>query len=287
MVSCGWLAGAFMNPWDKRSPKDEQTKGRIRVVRSKRKLIFVIFLGFLMLPNLVTGEPYLAGYGGGAIAPDEDVKFKTSFNGGEVENLTLKDVDFDTGVVFGVKIGDFLEGTGTRGNLGLELELYHFEHDVDRQTVSTSGTFVNSVVTSREIQPSEVSATSIALNVLYRLHVGKGGRFPNGRFHPYGGVGLALLFAELEGKPTFLDQAQVLGDTDNDRQLGFQAMAGAKFFLTQHIALFGEYKFIQTGDFEFQLRNSGTVSGVPVTETTDWEFDLRQHQIYLGIAYHF
>jgi opacity protein-like surface antigen len=236
---------------------------------------------------MVTGEPYAAGFGGGAIAQDKDVDFETSFDGGQVENLTLKDVEFDTGVVFGAKIGDFFEGSGIRGNWGMELELYYFGHDVDRQTVGTSGTFVNNPVTSREVPSSEIAVTSVAFNVLYRLHLGKGERFPNGRFHPYAGLGLGLFFAELESKPAFLDQAQVLRDTDTDTQFGVQAIAGTKLFLTRHIALFGEYKFIQTADFQFRLENSGTVSGTPVTETRDWEFDLTEHQIYVGVAYHF
>ena len=49
---------------------------------------------------------------------------------------------------------------------------------------------------------------------------------------------------------------------DTDVKPGFQALAGVRFFLTRHIALFGEYKFLFTDDFTFNLISQpGTVGG--------------------------
>ena len=72
-------------------------------------------------------------------------------------------------------------------------------------------------------------------------------------------------------------------DDDTDTALGFQALAGLKYFFIPNLSLFAEYKFIQTGDFEFEL--SETVGGVPVTATA--ETDLTAHLVYGGIAWHF
>jgi len=254
---------------------------------SKAGLGIFALVYLMVLSNPAFAEPYLAGYGGGVSPLNEGIRFKTYFDGGEVENLTLEDVPFEGGIVFGIKLGDYFEGTGTRGNLGLEMEFSHFDLDLEGQTVGASGAFVNSTVTTREIRASELTVNSLGLNVLYRLHLAGGERFPRGRLQPYFGVGLGLFFASLESGPTFLDQASVLKDTGSDSQLGLQAMAGARFFLTTHLAFFGEYKFVQTRDFDFHLSNSGTVSGTPVTEATEWEFPVRVHQLYGGIAYHF
>src|SRR5919204_147440 len=55
--------------------------------------------------------------------------------------------------------------------------------------------------------------------------------------------------------------------SDTDVRAGFQALAGARWFVTRHIALFAEYKFVQTQVFSFTFKESGTVGGFPLTET--------------------
>ena len=92
---------------------------------------------------------------------------------------------------FGIKFGDFFEGLHRRGDFGLELEFYRFENDLDQQTVETSGTFMNSPVSGqRELRDFDISVNAVGLNGLYRLKLARDDRFPNGRFHPYGGGGV-------------------------------------------------------------------------------------------------
>lgn len=74
---------------------------------------------------------------------------------------------------------------------------------------------------------------------------------------------------------------------DTDVRPGGQAVAGARFFLTPHLALFGEYKFVHTADFKFNLVSDlGTRGGLTTIEVSKLQFDLTTHIFQVGIAYH-
>jgi hypothetical protein len=51
------------------------------------------------------------------------------------------------------------------------------------------------------------------------------------------------------------------------------------------VALFAEYKFVRTEDFDFQLRRSSGLFGP--TEELKLKFNLTTHLIYGGIAFHY
>jgi opacity protein-like surface antigen len=252
-------------------------------VLTERRLRFGAYLGLIVLAsvllwsaNFAAAEPYAGLFVGAAIPQDSDVE------SGVFQKETFKDVELDASALFGAKAGFFLDATVLGGNFGLESEVYHFRPDIDTQTVnfSTGGfggktTFIG----------ADVHVTAVGLNGLYRLPLGRSPDFPQGRFHPYAGVGLGAFIASLKTRTTVLDANTTFGDTDV--KPGFQAVAGTRFFLTRHIALFTEYKFVHTADFKFNLvSDPGTSLGVPTGQVNKLELNLTTHMLEAGIAYH-
>ena len=74
---------------------------------------------------------------------------------------------------------------------------------------------------------------------------------------------------------------------DTDVRPGFQGMAGLRFFLTRHVAVFGEYKYVRAPDFDFKLTSDvGTFNGATVVEVARFKLDLTTHMLQAGFAYH-
>ncbi len=228
--------------------------------------VLAVLLGF----SPASAEWYVSGYAGLAIPNNQDADttgsiFGLSFAG------TLKDVDLDTSAVFGGKVGYFFEDWPY---FGLELEGYHFSPDADPQTVQASGTIGGAPFSGPlTLSGADIGVTGIAVNAILRGMTGKSDAFPEGRFHGYIGVGPGLFISNLE--------ALVATQTDDDTStvLGGQVLAGLKFFLTEHLSLFGEYKFIFTDKFEFELSEPGV--------STTYKAGGMTNLIYGGIAYHF
>ena len=233
--------------------------------------------GLLLLsPGPAGAEPYGGLFVGVAFTRDTDVDQKV------FGTATFEDIGFDTSIVFGGKAGYFFETPVLGGNTGLELEVYHFRPDIGTQTVGVSANGLSGTTTFRH---ADLHVTAIGLNGLYRFPLARSAEFPQGRFHPYAGVGLGAFIARFETRTTALDVPTDFGDTDV--RVGAQALAGARFFLMPHVALFGEYRFVHTADFTFApISDVGTRGGAPTLELTRLQFGLTTHMLQVGIAYH-
>ena len=127
--------------------------------------------------------------------------------------------------------------------------------------------------------------TTVGLNALYRLRLAESPDFPRGRFQPYAGVGVGAFIANYKTSTLGLDVPQKFSDTDV--KPGIQATAGTRFFLTPHIALFTEYKFTHTADFNFNLISGlGTFAGTPGFTVDKFQFGLTTHILAAGLSYH-
>jgi opacity protein-like surface antigen len=241
----------------------------------KMRMLFVTLL--FILPGLADAEPYAGLFVGAAFTQDTDVEDKPT------PVTKFKDVGFNTSVVFGGKVGFFFEPPVLGGNFGLELEAYHFRPDIETQTVSLSS---GGSTAKFRLIGADLDVTVIGLNGLYRLPLSRSDEFPQGRIHPYAGIGLGAFIAHLESRTSVLDVNTNFSDTDV--KPGFQALAGVRFFLTRHLALFGEYRFVLTDDFRFNLiSQQGTVGGVgPALQISKREFNLTTHMLQAGVAYH-
>lgn len=232
-------------------------------MRTTACVIFAALLLTLLAVSPARAEWYASGYAGAAFSADTDVDVSVAAFGLSATD-TFKDVELDTSVVFGGKVGHYLE---VFPQFGLELEAYHFAPDVDNQTVQTN------LSGPTQTGTADIDVTGIGLNGLYRFQLLKESAYPRGRLQPYLGVGLGIFIANLET----LVLTQV--DDDTDTQVGFQGIAGARYFVSKTVSLFAEYKFIQTSDFEFELSEGALTGRI--------ETDLTSHLIYAGIAFHF
>jgi opacity protein-like surface antigen len=239
-------------------------------VRTVSRIILGGVLAVLLGFSPASAEWYVSGYAGVAIPNNQDIDITASASG-LFGSGTLKDVDLDTSVVFGGKVGYFFEDWPY---FGLELESYHFSPDVGAQTFAASGTIlgVPAVATVTTLAEFDIGVTSIALNAILRGMTAKSDAFPEGRFHGYIGLGPGIFIANLEipVTPSIDDTSTVVGG---------QVLAGVKFFVIEHLSLFAEYKFIFTDKFEFEF----SAPGASVTLNTGMTTNL----IYGGIAYHF
>jgi opacity protein-like surface antigen len=252
--------------------------------------VVAIGLGLALALGTVTASPamaewHLAGYAGAALTESKDLRTELELSGAPFVNGRARDVTFDTAPVFGAKVGYFFGADLLGGNAGIELDVYHFEPDVARQTVSFSGLLAGVPGDTRtQIQSADVDVTAITINALYRFRLAADREYPQGRFQPYVGVGAGAFIARLATKTSPFDMNKDIDDTQT--RAGFQALAGGRWFVTPHLALFAEYKFVQTQSFAFRFKESGTIFGAPFTETARDRADITSHLFYGGLGVH-
>jgi opacity protein-like surface antigen len=189
------------------------------------------------------GELYVAGFGGYTFTHGfNNVQGTGLFAGGNFNDFGLKN-----SVVYGAKVGYFLPNDWNW--LGFEVEGFnttpHFEQ-------------------VGPIPGANLRVTTAAFNVIGRLKMGcthddrydrydrdrprrvstdyDSGYGDRGfcRIQPYAGVGIGIFFAERSNGTSSSDNAVP----------GLNALAGLRFYLTEHIAVFGEYKY-NRATFEF------------------------------------
>jgi len=236
-------------------------------------------------PIAVSAEPYLAGYLGAAFTQNKDLETRLELNGTSVVDGDARNLKFETSLLYGGKVGYFFDGRLLGGNVGLEAEAFHFEPNVRQQTSRFVGT-LGSVPADRQIrvQHADIEITGAALNLLYRWPLAVGDDLPRGRFQPYVGVGLAVLMAELSTTTTPFDVNKAISDTNV--QPALQVLAGVRTFVTRNVAVFVEYKFLQSRPFTFDFRVPGTIGGGPFVETARDRSDLTSHHLSVGASFH-
>lgn len=184
------------------------------------------------------GEFYIAGFGGYTIGHGFDNVEGT----GILSGLDLGDFGLKNSGVYGLKIGYFLP----RGLnwLGLEVEGFNTTPHIE-ETAFTTG--------------AHLRVTTLAFNAIARLQTmcerhDDHGRKTRGagdagyqyhefcRLQPYVGVGLGVFFARASDET---------GSASDNGVPGLNALAGLRFYVTERIALFGEYKYNRaTLDFD-------------------------------------
>ena len=238
----------------------------------------------LAFPSPVAGEPYLAGYLGAAITQDKDLDIDLGLSAlGPIADGKIKDVSFDNALLYGGKVGYFFEGF-LGGGLGIELDGYHFSPEIGQQRVTFKGTVFGVPTTTQATLHGDLELTGIGVNVLYRVPVLQDTTFPRGRLQPYVGVGIAAAIARLELQTFVLDGRPTTQDTSV--RPAVHALGGVRFFLTPRIALFTEYKFVHTGEFEFDFKRTATLGGTLVTESSTARTRLTDHLFSGGVAFH-
>jgi opacity protein-like surface antigen len=240
----------------------------------------------LGVPAVAAAEPYGALFVGAAFTENTDLKEKLDLGTLSAADGTIKDLRVDTAAVYGGKLGYFFEPRVLDGNVGLELEAYHFKANVEEQTAQFAGTILSAPFKGAvHVVSSDIEVTAVALNALYRYPLGTSEDFPRGRYQPYVGAGLGAFIARLSTTTTPLDVNKDIHDTDT--RLGGQFLGGVRVLVTHNIGVFAEYKYVMTQTFDFEFKVPGTVfGGVPVTETARDRTELSGHHFTAGVSFH-
>jgi len=114
----------------------------------------------------------------------------------------------------------------------METEFFYTNPHVKQQDVTT--TFPAGPFSSTDPFPgARMRVATWAVNAIVR--------FSGERFQPYIGVGPGVFWGRISGND--VNAAGNNFGTGSDTSLGLNALAGARFFVTKRLALFGEYKY--------------------------------------------
>jgi len=191
-------------------------------------LILGLFISSLMGQAAAAdlSRAYVALYGGVTIP--ESLKEGRALN--TPTETKLSDLDLAGSAIVGAKLGMFLPGR--RGWLGMETEFFYTNPHVKQQDVTT--TFPAGPFSSTDPFPgARMRVATWAVNAIVR--------FSGERFQPYIGVGPGVFWGRISGND--VNAAGNNFGTGSDTSLGLNALAGARFFVTKRLALFGEYKY--------------------------------------------
>lgn len=209
-------------------------------------LSLIAFIGISVFPvGESLAEMYVAGQVGYAAPFDlSDIKGTGSSAG-----MTSTDLALDNGLAYGAKIGGYFPGAVNW--LGLEVEGFYNQRDIKSQTVTQTPGGTTPVDSSR------MRVAHFAVNLL--------ARYPGETFQPYIGVGGGVNVADLAESPTTFSEDVTVAPSLN-------LLAGVRAFVTERIAVFGEFKHNRSS-FKF----------------SDNEFDAkyRTNMFMGGISFHF
>ena len=201
------------------------------------------------LPPLAQAEWYLSGYGGmvfpGSLGTVTDSQQFGRL--GATSAARTSDVDLEQDLALGAKAGYFFQD---RKWLGLETEVFTFTPNITQQPIIVGQP--GQPAFGATIPGSHLRVTTWALNVMTRDTTTE-------RFNPYGGLGLGLFYVYSRDHPGKFSASP-----------GLNVLAGARYYVTDQIAVFGEFKF-NTAHFTF-----GGFSG-----------DYSGQMLLGGVAYHF
>src|SRR5262249_4188231 len=159
--------------------------------------------------------------------------------------------------------------------LGFELEGFNTTPNVKQQQAQL-------IQQGQDPVPIDFSArlrvTTMAVNMVVR--------YPGAKFQPYGGAGGGAFWGHLT-TPV---------DSDTSTKSGFNALAGLRYLLTEHIAVFGEWKY-QHAVFNFntQAFSSATLSSAgtgalgfaQANSLSGIKFHYQANMFTFGLSYHF
>lgn len=203
-------------------------------------------------------EPFIDFYVGSTSTQKADVQGTSAFG-----NANANDVKFDSSLVGGMRLGAWMPSVRY---LGFAVDAFYFTTNIKPQTLTGCiGTSCGALSTTAETKQEHFA---IAFDIMLRLPLAKSEEFPVGRFQPYITVGPAL----------FISRWKEPGFSSTTTTLGFKGGAGAKFFFTNNVALFGEYRLTS-----FEPEQSFRVANVQF----DVSNRLTTHHFLGGLSIHF
>jgi opacity protein-like surface antigen len=230
-------------------------------------LLITAAVGLLCAAGPAAAEWSWELYGGAAWIQSADLKVRGEGTDGASANLTIFDIDIDTGFTVGTGAGYWFESAPF---LGLGLDVFYLQAPVPAQTRTGTGALTGEFLG----KPISVSVSGVAsipsatlpmlgfapeLRLRWPLMVDS--TFRHGRWQPYLAAGPSWAFS--------------LDDDDLAVQLGGKVGTGLAFQITPLIAVIAEYRYIFYPDFEL------------TTEHLTYSGDVKTHSVIGGISLRF
>jgi hypothetical protein len=187
----------------------------------------------------------VGGFGGWAVHGDTTVQFNqaTNLSTGLVEPVDAKatNLRFEDSGTFGAKLSAWHlpRKYSWQPQIGFEIDWTRFTADVPNGqvlpafgTFQTTGTPIGFAIFG--VGP-QFAVDNMALNLLFRYPIWSTPDMPQGRWHPYIGVGGGAQRARLS----------IQGYEETSTSPSVQALGGVKFFVIKYLAVFGEAKWTQ------------------------------------------
>jgi hypothetical protein len=239
------------------------------------------------LPNMSSGtlEPYLSFFAGVGIPFSQDATFTDG-----TSPRVVQDVDYVSKFSLGGNLGVWFP---TRNklfgfDLGLELTGFLWYPDVhccqdnyNRDPATGAGT------------STEISGLYIGPNFLIRYPMAISEAYPNGRWHPYVGIGVGA--HQLAMKPGGFRGGTLINVDTNQRDttIGFQGVGGIKVHLFKYVAAFAEAKYLYahhnglSSDRDGVSPGGGLLIGTPGPFVNPYSSQINTILVHAGLSLHF
>ena len=206
-------------------------------------------------------------YGGAAWIQSSNLGVRGQDNNGTSVNLTIFDLDTNTGFTVGVRGGYWLDPLPF---LGFDLDVFYLQTPVPAQTTTgtatLTGEFLNKPIS---VDPSGVASIPSATLPLFgfapelrlRWPLMVDATFPHGRLQPYISAGPAWAFS--------------LKNEHLAVEFGGKIGGGLAFQIAPWIALFGEYRYIFFPGFELTDKH------------LTYKANINSHTVVLGLSLRF
>jgi opacity protein-like surface antigen len=230
----------------------------------------VVVLGCVLFAGSPASAEWFADvFVGPSFTQSQDVRADSGAGRG-----TFLDVEFDTGVAYGGRFGNYFDALPF---LGVAVDYFNFSSDISRQTVQLQGCFtvsgcgVNGPGSSGSF---DVSTIALSVDLMLRLPLFKTADAPQGRVQPYLTVGLPVYISTVTPRRTTDFRNH---HSDTNVEVGYMAGAGIAFHVYKNLALFGEYRFNHVR-VEADLEDSVSAS------KSTFKADLDNHSALVGIS---
>ncbi len=190
-----------------------------------------VAVGVLCLTLPVQAEMYVAGQAGISI-PN---KFSSIEGQDSCAGCSISDIGLQNSLIYGAKLGYYFESMKW---LGVETEVFNSNPNIKQQTATATTPPGFVFASPPECAGSRSCSTTLPgqyVRVLNWAPINIVVRHQMGQFEPYAGVGLGLFFARIKDGET--------GETSSSTRPGLNTQLGARYLVTQNIALFGEWKY--------------------------------------------
>jgi opacity protein-like surface antigen len=224
------------------------------------KSLIVYLLLMIWTPALVRAEFFIDAFGGmahthsGSFDVYREDNGSGSYDGGELNG--------STNPMFGLRGGYWLKHSKW---LGIALDFSHFTAD-SRQGAA------------------EVAFSSLSPMLMLRYPMLLSDEYPDGRFYPYAGAGVSLVFAEISSPYVDVPDSSELDDESGS---GTVFCAGATWLFSRKIGLFLEYRLVSVSFDQSREWQTGAFFWPRYDHIYHAEGDARTQQLLGGITVRF